>query len=86
MCRQVPTDFMIISLQVTTLLTNCLYSDINECNKRNGGCSQLCVNKKGSFECRCRTGFKLQTDGRTCSGINFSYPWCNIDKKLLKCV
>ena len=56
--------------------------DINECNARNGGCSHFCANKRGSFECRCRSGYKLQVDRKTCVGndkkshsfwINFSW-------------
>ena len=44
--------------------------DIDECSLRNGGCSQLCVNKPGSFECSCNTGYKLESDLTTCSGMS----------------
>ncbi|MEQ2206511.1 hypothetical protein XENOCAPTIV_030363 [Xenoophorus captivus] len=27
--------------------------DINECNQKNGGCSHLCVNRRGGFKCAC---------------------------------
>ena len=44
-------------------------SDIAECNDNNGGCSQICTNNEGSFECSCRNGYVLDSDGHNCSGI-----------------
>ena len=49
---------------------HCSDSDINECNTGNGGCSQICTNSIGSFECRCNSGYNLAADGRTCLDIN----------------
>ena len=43
-------------------------SDIDECSVENGGCSQVCVNKPGSFECRCMKGYQLQDDKMMCEG------------------
>ena len=43
--------------------------DINECAVRNGGCTQTCVNKVGSFECRCKNGYTLYADKKTCGGM-----------------
>ena len=43
-------------------------ADINECNINNGGCSDICENTVGSYQCRCNQGFVLQSDGQTCSG------------------
>ena len=34
----------------------------------NGGCSQVCVDKPGTHECRCMKGYKLQADKKTCKG------------------
>ena len=31
-------------------------------------CQHNCVNTWGSFYCRCRQGYKLQADGKTCEG------------------
>ena len=42
--------------------------DINECGEDNGGCNQTCLNIDGSFECSCNDGYKLDANGRTCSG------------------
>uniref|UniRef100_A0A8C7Z2C0 Oncoprotein induced transcript 3 n=1 Tax=Oryzias sinensis TaxID=183150 RepID=A0A8C7Z2C0_9TELE len=40
--------------------------DINECDKDNGGCSELCENTKGSRRCACGRGRLLSEDGLTC--------------------
>ena len=34
-----------------------LFSDINECEDNNGGCSQTCINTAGSFNCECYDGY-----------------------------
>lgn len=44
------------------------FTDINECNNNNGGCLLDCDNSDGSFQCSCRPGFRLNSDGRTCNG------------------
>ena len=45
--------------------------DINECDTNNGGCSHVCTNTRGSFQCSCNDGYKLDdTDGKTCKDIN----------------
>ena len=48
-----------------------LLSDINECDMNNGDCEHLCVNKEGSFECKCNVGYRLQPDKKTCKGMSF---------------
>ena len=45
-----------------------LHPDINECGANKGGCSQICINKKGSHECKCHKGYKLEADEKACSG------------------
>ena len=55
-----------IFLHAPTLLL--LYPDINECDESNGGCSHNCNNTEGSFECSCRDGYILDSEGKTCSG------------------
>lgn len=44
------------------------FPDINECTVGNAGCSQLCVNLPGSFECQCKPGYIMTYDSRTCEG------------------
>ena len=50
-------------------------SDINECDADNGGCSHDCVNKEGSFECKCNSGFELEDDNKACKGITSYHYW-----------
>ena len=51
----------------------CMLSDINECNRSNGGCGHNCTNTEGSFECTCRDGYLLDGDGKSCSGTRVMY-------------
>ena len=43
-------------------------TDINECSNSNGGCGQTCVNKPGSYECKCNNGYTIDADKKTCNG------------------
>ena len=45
-----------------------LIVDINECLVDNGGCAEMCTNVLGSFRCSCRTGYRLNVDGKSCDG------------------
>ena len=51
----------------------CIYYyfiDIDECaNNTLNLCEQTCINTQGSFMCACNTGFKLNSDETTCSGM-----------------
>lgn len=53
MCR------LVLNLQVEKLekKLKLLFSDINECEINNGGCSHNCINTVGSFVCSCRSGY-----------------------------
>lgn len=42
--------------------------DVNECETFNGGCDHQCNNTIGSFNCKCRKGFFLDANGKTCIG------------------
>ncbi|KRK01364.1 uncharacterized protein LOC6533343 isoform X2 [Drosophila yakuba] len=44
--------------------------DIDECQKKNGGCSHRCSNSEGSFKCSCPPGYKLDSDQKTCQDID----------------
>ena len=47
---------------------SCHWTDINECDVENGGCSDICNNEPGSWSCACPEGFQLDTDQVTCIG------------------
>eukprot|EP00079_Xenopus_tropicalis_P012610 XP_002939758.2 PREDICTED: prolow-density lipoprotein receptor-related protein 1 [Xenopus tropicalis] len=56
---------------------------INEClNRKLSGCSQECEDQKIGYKCRCRPGFRLKDDGKTCVDMDectTTYPcsqWC----------
>ncbi|XP_028982682.1 collagen and calcium-binding EGF domain-containing protein 1 [Diachasma alloeum] len=40
--------------------------DIDECAEGTHDCEQICVNTPGDFICKCREGFSLHEDNRTC--------------------
>ena len=42
-----------------------LLIDINECDDDNGGCSQICLNTNGSFECECYNGYDFTENSTT---------------------
>ncbi|XP_018593706.2 oncoprotein-induced transcript 3 protein [Scleropages formosus] len=43
--------------------------DLNECERNNGGCAEVCVNTKGSRRCDCGPGKVLAQDGQSCEEI-----------------
>ncbi|XP_055926693.1 sushi, von Willebrand factor type A, EGF and pentraxin domain-containing protein 1-like [Argiope bruennichi] len=45
--------------------------DLNECLENNGGCSHICVNVLGSYECECPDGMLLSNDGKNCQDVSF---------------
>ena len=52
------------------LLIFCLSIDVNECIKDTHLCHHNCINTVGSYLCDCDMGFKLESDGLTCTGKN----------------
>ena len=46
-----------------------IYADINECNEKNGGCSQICNNTISGHFCSCFPGYSLTNDNITCIGM-----------------
>ena len=44
------------------------FTDDNECDTNNGGCSHTCINTPRSFICYCNDGYSLDSNGLNCSG------------------
>ena len=54
-------------------IVNVVYNseiDIDECTETSVDCEQLCSNTIGSYNCGCRSGYRLDSDGYTCNGIH----------------
>ena len=52
------------------LFCNYCNTDINECQLNNGGCSHLCVNSLGSYQCQCSDGYQsVDENSINCTGI-----------------
>ena len=45
------------------------FVDVDECSDGTHNCFQTCTNSIGSYTCGCNTGFLLETNGITCSGM-----------------
>ena len=44
------------------------FTDYDECAGGDNNCQQICTNTIGSYTCQCNTGFRLNDDGRNCTG------------------
>ncbi|XP_062576146.1 low-density lipoprotein receptor-related protein 4-like isoform X3 [Saccostrea cucullata] len=42
---------------------------MNKCQKKNGGCSHLCLPNPSGYSCMCPTGLKLLKDGKQCQKV-----------------
>ncbi|CAL1578193.1 unnamed protein product [Knipowitschia caucasica] len=61
--------------------------DVNECEERNGGCSERCINTKGSRRCECDAGRVLAEDGLHCeetAGCHVNNGGCTHDCSALQ--
>ena len=43
-------------------------TDVDECAARTHQCLEICVNVPGGYNCSCREGYALNSDGYSCSG------------------
>jgi hypothetical protein len=44
-------------------------AEFDECALQNHGCEHNCINTLGGYECSCRIGFELHSDGKHCEGM-----------------
>ena len=42
--------------------------EVDECLDNNGGCEEICRNTLGHYECDCKTGYELHSNGKNCEG------------------
>ena len=47
-----------------------LFADINECTAGEHNCQQECRNTVASYQCSCRLGFTLASNGRDCNDVD----------------
>ena len=45
-----------------------IFVDINECSSNIDGCDHNCHNTMGSYYCTCNTGYRLDSNMRSCHG------------------
>ncbi|XP_063851508.1 protein tolkin-like [Scylla paramamosain] len=51
--------------------------EYDECSSSDHGCEQECLNQLGGYECRCKIGYELHSDGKRCEdacGGRIDYP------------
>lgn len=60
-----------ISMTTDQVFCFSLYPDIDECAMNISKCKGSCQNNEGHYRCSCRVGYKLASDGYTCSGNEF---------------
>lgn len=58
------------------------FTDVNECTKENGGCSQICINTYGSYTCSCKDGYIAK--GKSCEGKSVTFQLLHREIKLPK--
>lgn len=42
--------------------------EIDECATGTHGCEQICINTMGGYQCDCKLGYELHSDGKKCEG------------------
>ncbi|XP_027043323.1 integumentary mucin A.1-like [Pocillopora damicornis] len=50
-------------------------TDVNPCKRNNGGCAHYCTRLNREYNCSCSSGFKLNADRHTCTGIIGESPY-----------
>ena len=69
MAQLVKVNMIVCTVAILPHIRIMMYSDINECQTDNGGCTQTCDNTDGSYQCSCWDGYELTEDGHTCTGM-----------------
>merc|ERR1711970_1262673 len=67
--RVLQTTFRTLGNIVKPLLNQVCKAIIHPCDKKNGGCQQLCIRRGSLAQCGCRRGFTLLANKKTCVKI-----------------
>ena len=59
---------MCVLINIAVTILSLLHVDLDECAEGSDNCDHNCTNTQGSFECTCNVGYKLESDGSSCSG------------------
>lgn len=43
-------------------------AEYDECASLDHGCEHICINQLGGYECQCKIGYELHSDGKRCEG------------------
>ena len=65
-------EHAVVGLFATVLyevLILCVNAEVDECSEDLDNCEHECTNTDGSFTCSCHTGYQLNSDGHSCSGL-----------------
>merc|ERR1711887_472298 len=68
--RVLQTTFRTLGNIVKPLLNQVCKAIIHPCDKKNGGCQQLCIRRGSRAQCGCRRGYKLLANKRSCRRIH----------------
>jgi hypothetical protein len=49
--------------------------EFDECALTDHGCEHDCINNLGGYECSCKMGFELHSDGKHCEGNILIINW-----------
>lgn len=47
---------------------NINHLDVDECSEGSDNCAQNCTDTDGSYDCSCRSGYRLANDSQVCDG------------------
>jgi hypothetical protein len=74
--------FTAIKCEVLCSSNKLLLSDSNEC-LIDGSCDQVCINKNGTFDCRCVLGY--EKNNSSCIAVNGKYEHAAYSTDFLHC-
>lgn len=52
------------------------FSFSDKCEQK--GCGHFCANTPNGAKCLCKEGFELDTDGKSCTGKNYTFVYISV--------